>query len=106
MDSITLPERSRHDPESRRQRQRRSAAQLPALVAAVDIPEEAEGRVEFVVVRAATSREEPAAAEASPSAPRRDFVRDVLTLGSGWVAVAVLAAVLIVVFIGLDVLYR
>jgi hypothetical protein len=52
MDSITLPERSRHDGAGRRVRRRRSAAHSPVVVAPIDIPEDAEGRVEIFAVRA------------------------------------------------------
>ncbi len=106
MDSTTLPDRSRHDEESRRQRHRRSAARLPALVTPVDIPEDAEGRVDIMVTRADPDRDEPGLAEPVASAPGGDLVRDLLTMGSGWVAVGGLAALLIVVFVVLELLYR
>jgi hypothetical protein len=106
MDSLTLPERSRHDADARRQRRRRSMARLPALVSPVDIPEDAEGRIEFVVVRAGADRDEPAPGASPAAAKPEDRVRRVLTLGSGWAAVAVLAAGLVVVFVVLSALYR
>ena len=106
MDSLTLPERSRHDADVRRERRRRSAASLPAVVSPVDIPEDAEGRVDFAVIRGGADRDEPAPG-GSPAAPQsEDRVRRFLTLGSGWVAVAALAAGLVVVFVVLSLLYR
>ena len=106
MDSLTLPERSRHEADARRERRRRSAARLPALVSPVDIPEDAEGRVAFAVIRGGADRDEPAPG-GSPAAPQsEDRVRRFLTLGSGWVAVAALAAGLVVVFVALSLLYR
>ncbi|MGD0371497.1 MAG: hypothetical protein ABSC16_07300 [Candidatus Dormibacteria bacterium] len=106
MDSTTLPDRSRHDAESRRQRHRRSAARLPAVVTPVDIPEDAEGRIDIVVIRAAPDRDEPGLGEPAASAPGGDRVRVLLTMGSGWVAVGGLAALLIVVFVVLELVYR
>jgi hypothetical protein len=106
MDSTTLPDRSRHDAESRRQRHRRSAARLPAVVTPVDIPEDAEGRIDIVVIRAAPDRDEPGLGEPAASAPGGDRVRVLLTMGSGWVAVGGLAALLIVVFVVIELVYR
>jgi hypothetical protein len=106
MDSLTLPERSRHDADVRRERRRRSAVSLPALVSPVDIPEDAEGRVDFAVTRGGADHDEPAAGESAAAAKSDDRVRRLLTLGSGWVAVAVVAAGLVVVFVVLSLLYR
>lgn len=106
MDSLTLPERSRHEADARRYRRRRSAARLPAMVTPVDIPEDAGGRVEILVVRADPDRDEPAPGGGPPAETRDDRVRHLLTLGSGWVAVGVLAAGLIVVFVALSLVYR
>jgi hypothetical protein len=106
MDSLTLPERSRHDADARRERRRRSAVRLPALVSPMDIPEDAEGRVDFAVIRGGADHDEPAAAESAAAAESDDWVRRLLTLGSGWVAVAVVAAGLVVVFVVLSLLYR
>jgi hypothetical protein len=106
MDSITLPERSRHDADSRRHRRRRSAARLPSVVMPVDIPEDAEGRVEFVVVRAEADREESPRDGGVAPAASRDRVRDLLSLDSGWVAVGALAAALIVLFVALEFVFR
>ena len=106
MDSTTLPDRSRHDAASRRQRHRRSAARLPAVVTPVDIPEDAEGRIDIVVIRAAPDRDEPGLGLPGASAPGGERVRYLLTLGSGWVAVGGLAALLIVVFVVLELIYR
>ena len=106
MDSVTLPERSHHDGEPRPQRRRRSAARLPALVAPVDIPEDAQGRVEFLVLRAPADRDEPASDSVIPAPARRDRVKELLTAGSGWPAVALLAAVLALVFAVIDSVLR
>jgi len=106
MDSLTFPERSRHDADVRRERRRRSAVSLPALVSPVDIPEDAEGRVDFAVIRGDADHDEPAAGESPAAAKSDDRVRRLLTLGSGWVAVAVVAAGLVVVFVVISLLYR
>jgi hypothetical protein len=106
MDSLTLPERSRHEADARRERRRRSAARLPALVSPVDIPEDAEGRIDFAVIRGGPDRDEPAPGESPAAAKPDDRVRRLLTLGSGWVAVVVLAAGLAVVFVVFSLLYR
>jgi hypothetical protein len=106
MDSTTLPERSQHAADPRLYRPRRSAARLPALVAPVDIPEDAEGRIEFIVVRAGVDRDHPAPREAPPPAAASGRIRDLLALGSGWAAVGGLAAVLIVVFVVVELLFR
>ena len=107
MNSTSLPDRARHEPGARRLRRRRSAAHLPVVVAPIDVPEDAEGRVEFFVVRAPDDRDEPPAEPVKPvPAPPLTGSRDLLTLGSGWVAVGVLAAVLVVVFVVLDLLLR
>ncbi|HXZ99675.1 MAG TPA: hypothetical protein VEK76_04935 [Candidatus Binatia bacterium] len=106
MDSVSLPERSRHTQEERRFRRRRSAGRLPAVVAPFDVPEDAEGRVEFVVVRAPLDRDELAAAPPGPGPTRSDPVRWILTLGSGWVAVGGLAVLLVVIFVVLDLFLR
>jgi hypothetical protein len=112
IDSTTLPERSRHDVPARPVRRRRSAGHVPLVVAPVDIPEDAEGRVEFFVVRApadpveapAPAAEPPAAAPTGPggSVPAPGL----LALRSGWVAVGIMAAVLALVFVVVDLLLR
>ena len=76
------------------------------MVTPVDIPEDAAGRVEILVVRADADRDEPQPGGSPPAETRDDRVRQLLTLESGWVAVAVLAAGLIVVFVALSLLYR
>jgi hypothetical protein len=106
MDSVTLPERSRHSADPRLHRPRRSVARLPALVSPVDIPEDAEGRIEFVVVRAGADRDQPAPRGGAPPAEAAGRVRHLLSLGSGWVAVGGLAAVLVVVFVVVELLFR
>ncbi len=106
MDSVTLPERSRHSADARLHRPRRSAARLPVLVTPVDIPEDAEGRIEIVVVRAGADRDQPAGGGDQPAAEPAGRVRDLLTLGSGWAAVGGLAAVLIIVFVVVELIYR
>lgn len=52
MDSITLPERSRHEGAGRPIRRRRSAVHTPVVVTPIDVPEDAAGRVEIFAVRA------------------------------------------------------
>jgi hypothetical protein len=95
LEAVELPERSSHAPGTvRKFRARRSAAQLPALVDPIDIPEDAAGRVEFITAPHLDDREEPPVTVTPPPA-----VTQALRLGSGWVAVAVLAAILVAVFI-------
>ncbi len=107
MDSTSLPDRARHDPAAPRMRRRRSAAHLPVVVAPIDVPEDAEGRVEFSVVRAPDDRDEPPAEAVEPvPAPSLTGSGDLLTRGSGWVAVGVLAAVLVAFFVVVDLLLR
>jgi len=92
--------------DGRRYRRRRTAARLPVVVTPVDIPEDAEGRIEFVVVRADADRDEREPGETTAPAASEDRVRDLLTVGSGWVAVGALAAVLIVLFVALELAFR
>jgi len=107
MDSTSLPERSRHDADPRQHRPRRSVDRLPVLVAPVDIPEDAAGRIEFVVVRAGEDRDQPEPPDETPSpAAAAGRVHDLLALGSGWVAVGGLATLLIIVFVVIELIYR
>jgi hypothetical protein len=167
MDSTTLPERARHEPGERRPRRRRSAARMPFAMAPVDVPDDAPGRVELIVVRApaepesaASSAESPPSAESAassaesspstappplaasppsargpaalettpvaafrdgegapagpaaleapprPADPTRAPLPDVLTLGGGWVAVALMAVALAALFVLGDLLLR
>lgn len=91
-----LPPRSEHDPaRERSHRLRRSVVRLPALVSPVDLPEDAPGRVELIVAPALEDRDEPAVDELPPPAA----AGSVAAMGSGWVAVAVVAAVLVLGFV-------
>jgi hypothetical protein len=65
MDSTNLPERSTHEGADRRRlRRRRSAVQVPTVVSPMDAPDDAEGRVEIIVVRAPADVDEPSVLEA------------------------------------------
>jgi hypothetical protein len=104
MDSITLPERSRHEAAGRPIRRRRSAAHSPVVVAPIDIPEDAEGRVEIFAVRAPEDAPEavpaaPAFGSAPLAAERAGWTEELLGLRSGWVAVLILAALLAALFV-------
>ncbi len=137
MDSITLPERSRHEGPGRPIRRRRSAAHSPVVLAPIDIPEDAEGRVEIFAVHApedaaeapplavaaapgdgeaeppeaGAERSDSGAAEvlafgpaAPPTGERASWSEALLALHSGWVAVLVLAAILLALFVLGDLL--
>ena len=69
---------------------------MPALVSRADIPDDAEGRVEFIVSTVRPS--EPAAAP--PAEPHAELL-PAMREGSPvpWLMVAIIAAVLVVVFI-------
>jgi hypothetical protein len=71
----------------------------------VDIPEDAEGRIDFIVVRAGPDRDEPAPGGGMPPAASEDRVHDLLTLGSGWALVGALAAGLIILFVVLEIFF-
>ncbi len=112
MDSVTLPERSRHEPGDRPIRRRRSVTHLPVVVAPVDLPDDATGRVEIFAVRAPADREDPEP-EVTPPPEGGERTREalapppaagLLTLWSGWAAVGILAAVLAAAFVLLDLL--
>jgi len=72
------------------------------IVAPVDLPDDAAGRVEIFVVRSLDDRNEvPATSELElTSAPQA------LPMGTGWVAVAVLATFLVAVFVLGSLLFR
>lgn len=112
MDSVTLPERSRHEPGERSPRRRRSATHLPVVLAPTEVPDDATGRVEIFVVRAPADRDAPPEEE-PPAGTGDEGNRDgappapaarILALGSGWVAVGILAGVLAALFVLLDLL--
>lgn len=83
-------------------RRRRSVARTPALVAPVDIPDDAAGRVEFIVVRApadvVASRPAPEAG-GEPAPPPAEHISPWLSHWGGWLAVGLLTAVLIFLFV-------
>jgi hypothetical protein len=84
-------------PEPRAARRRRSAARTPALIDPVAIPEDAAGRVELIAVRAPADVLDPAEPPPPPIGESR-LAPAVLT-ANGWVAVAVLAVLLVIVFV-------
>jgi hypothetical protein len=89
--------------EERSIRRRRSVARTPALVAPIDIPEDAPGRVAFIAVRAPADVVAPhasaAPAAAEPAPPPEDRTTPWLSEWGGWLAVGVLTAVLIAAFL-------
>lgn len=89
--------------EQRPVRRRRSVARTPALVAPIDIPEDAPGRVAFIAVRAPADVVAPrgpaADAGSEPAPPPEDRAQPWLSEWGGWLAVGVLTAVLIVGFV-------
>ena len=73
---------------------------MPAVVAPVDVAEDAEGRVEFIVARVPGDRDEDSPAPPPmPPFPTGGLASGALNAASGWVAVAVLAAALVVIFL-------
>jgi hypothetical protein len=90
-------------PEQRSARRRRSVARTPALVAPIDIPDDAPGRVLFVAVRAPADVVAPRPVEveeaASPVPPPAEQVNPWLSEWGGWLAVGLLTALLVFVFV-------
>jgi hypothetical protein len=88
--------------EQRLMRRRRSVARTPALVAPIDIPEDAPGRVAFIVVRAPADVSAPppsGAGESDPAPPPVEHTTPWLSEWGGWLAVGVLTAILIFAFV-------
>lgn len=88
--------------EQRPVRRRRSVARTPALVAPIDIPEDAPGRVAFILVRAPADVVAPPpsrAEENDPSPPPEEHTTPWLSQWGGWLAVGVLTAILIFAFV-------
>ena len=88
--------------ELRLPRRRRSAARTPVVIDPADIPEDAAGRVEVLAVRAPADVYDPAdhPPEEGPTAPPEPsrLVQTLLT-ADGWVAVGVIAAAVLVLFL-------
>ena len=86
--------------EVRLPRRRRSATRTPVLVDPADIPEDAEGRVEVLAVRAPADVVDPVDRPA-PEAPAQEPSRlvAILLTADGWAAIGVVAAVLLILFI-------
>lgn len=86
--------------EGRAPRRRRSVARSPALVAPADIPEDAAGRVAFIAVRTPEDRlAPPVVAEATRSAAPQPQLPPWVSEWGGWIAVGVLAVLLVIVFL-------
>ncbi len=87
--------------EVRLPRRRRSATRTPVLVDPADIPEDAEGRVEVLAVRAPADVVDPVDRPASPEAPAQEPSRlvAILLTADGWAAIGVVAAVLLILFL-------
>lgn len=86
--------------EVRLPRRRRSAARTPAIVDPADIPEDAAGRIEVIVVRAPADVIDPGDRPEPPDGPPQPsrLVQMVLAY-RGWVAIGVLVAVIVVLFV-------
>ncbi len=83
--------------EVRSQRRRRSVAVAPALLDPAELPEDAPGRVKLIAVAApADILDAPAPVAAAPVAERSPSV---LALAGGWVPVAVVGALIVVIFV-------
>ena len=89
--------------EQRPVRRRRSVARTPALVAPIDIPEDAPGRVAFIAVRAPADVVAPRpAADADTgelAPPPEEHATAWLSQWGGWLAVGALVALLAVLFV-------
>jgi len=87
--------------EQRPSRRRRSVARTPVMVAPIDIPDDAPGRVAFIAVRAPADvvASRPSAAEAEPAPPPEEHTSPWLSEWGGWLAVALLTAALIFLFV-------
>jgi len=88
--------------EVRLPRRRRSAARTPVVIDPADIPEDASGRVEVLAVRAPADVYDPAdrppdESAAAPPAPSRAV--ELLLTADGWVAVGVVGALVLVLFL-------
>jgi len=80
-------------------RRRRSAARTPALVDPADVPEDAAGRVELIAIRAPADVLDSGDAAPAPPAGPTGWLMPLVLLSNGWVAVGVLMALLVVVFV-------
>ncbi len=96
--------------EQRLIRRRRSVARAPAMVAPIDIPDDAPGRVAFIAVRAPADVLAPKPVEAPQTAGAEAAADPALSeqlqhgpawvaQWGGWVAVGLLIVVLIFVFV-------
>jgi hypothetical protein len=85
--------------EARLPRRRRSATRTPALVDPADVPEDAAGRVELIAVRAPADVLDAGEIEEKPAQTADPRVTAWLLSYRGWAAVAVLIAILVVIFV-------
>jgi hypothetical protein len=86
--------------EVRLPRRRRSASHTPVLVDPADIPDDAAGRVEVLAVRAPADVLDPGDhVPEPPPVEKPSRLLEAVSLADGWVAVGVLAAGLLVLFI-------
>ena len=81
-------------------RRRRSVALTPALLEPAQLADDAAGRVEIIAIRAPADVLEPADAVAEPAPPPVESRTLTLLLSEdGWIAIGVLAAILVVLFL-------
>ena len=80
-------------------RRRRSVARTPALLEPVQLAEDAAGRVEVIAIRAPADVLEPSEPVAEPIPPAESRTLQMLLSEDGWIAMGVLAAILVVVFL-------
>jgi hypothetical protein len=84
--------------EVRLPRRRRSVARSPVVVDPADIPEDAAGRVEVIAIRAPADVIDPGDVH-DPPPPRPSRLVELALMRDSWPAVAVIVAVLVVVFV-------
>ena len=80
-------------------RRRRSASLTPAIVDPADIPEDAEGRVEVLAVRAPADVIDPGEYPPEPPPAQPSRVVEALLSHGGWIAVGGLAAAIVILFV-------
>ncbi len=86
--------------EARLPRRRRSAARTPILIDPADIPEDAAGRVEVLAVRAPADVIDPVDPPLPPPAPPGPSrVVQLSLLADGWIAAAIVAVIVLVIFL-------
>ena len=80
-------------------RRRRSVARTPALLEPVQLADDAAGRVEVIAIRAPADVLEPSDPVTDPPPPAPSRMLHLVLAEEGWIAMGVLAAILVVVFL-------